>query len=86
MTSLKRARVVPMLLALAMLPGAAQAQTGAASITGLVTDPSGAAAPGVTVTATNQATQRGVHGGLERGRQLHDHVPAGRERTWSRPR
>jgi hypothetical protein len=32
------------------------AQTGAASITGLLTDQSGAAAPGVTVTATNQAT------------------------------
>ena len=32
------------------------AQTGAASITGLVTDQSGAAAPGVTVSATNQAT------------------------------
>ena len=58
MTSLKRVRlVVPVLLALAMvLPGAAQAQTGAASITGLVADSSGGAAPGVTVSATNQAT------------------------------
>src|SRR5262252_4978376 len=34
----------------------AYAQTGAASITGLLTDQTGAAAPGVTVTATNQAT------------------------------
>ncbi len=34
----------------------ASAQTGAASITGLVTDDSGAPAPGVTVTATNQST------------------------------
>ena len=34
----------------------ALAQTGAASITGLVTDQSGAAAPGVTVSAVNQAT------------------------------
>src|SRR5688500_13324112 len=34
----------------------ALAQTGAASITGLVTDESGAVTPGVTVTATNQAT------------------------------
>jgi hypothetical protein len=34
----------------------AYAQTGAATITGLLTDQSGAATPGVTVTATNQAT------------------------------
>ena len=38
------------------LGSSALAQTGAASITGLLTDQSGAAAPGVTVTATNQAT------------------------------
>jgi hypothetical protein len=38
------------------LGSVAHAQTGAASITGLVTDESGAAAPGVTVTAVNQAT------------------------------
>ena len=38
------------------MAGVAGAQTGAASITGLVTDQSGAAAPGVTVTAVNQAT------------------------------
>ncbi|HET7218891.1 MAG TPA: carboxypeptidase-like regulatory domain-containing protein, partial [Vicinamibacterales bacterium] len=37
-------------------PAAAGAQTGAASITGLVTDDSGAPVPGVTVTAINQAT------------------------------
>jgi outer membrane receptor protein involved in Fe transport len=43
-------------LVLLLSPRAASAQTGAASITGLVTDESGKSAPGVTVTATNQAT------------------------------
>jgi len=43
-------------LALAALCPALYAQTGAASITGLVSDATGAAAPGVTVTAVNQAT------------------------------
>src|SRR5262245_21286396 len=46
-------------LALVLLLGLrtnAFAQTGAASITGLLMDQSGAAAPGVTVTAINQAT------------------------------
>ncbi len=54
-----RTRLAILCLALALvfgLHGDAFAQTGAASITGLVTDQSGAAAPGVTVTATNQAT------------------------------
>src|SRR5262245_4466657 len=39
-----------------LLPVAVAAQTGTASITGLVTDESGGTLPGVTVTATNQAT------------------------------
>jgi hypothetical protein len=46
---------VPLALVLG-LPAAAYAQTGAASITGLVADASGAAAPGATVAAINQAT------------------------------
>jgi hypothetical protein len=45
-----------LVLGLVLLPLAAFAQTGAASLTGLVTDQSGAAVPGATVTATNQAT------------------------------
>ncbi len=54
-----RTRLVspPLALALALaLPGLARAQTGAASITGLVNDQSGAAAPGVTIVARNRGT------------------------------
>src|SRR5437762_725772 len=54
-----RSRSAGVWLALAMMLGLstqALAQTGAASITGLLTDPSGAAVPGVNVTAVNQAT------------------------------
>jgi Carboxypeptidase regulatory-like domain/TonB dependent receptor len=54
-----RSRIVGLGLPVALLLGVpitAHAQTGAASITGLVTDQSGAAAPGVSVSAVNQAT------------------------------
>src|SRR5206468_5106255 len=47
--------VLPIALVV-LLPAATFAQTGAASLTGIVTDQSGAAIPGATVTATNQAT------------------------------
>ena len=43
-------------LLLVLAPAAARAQTGAASVTGLVVDETGGALPGVTITATNQAT------------------------------
>lgn len=43
-------------LCVVMCAATAAGQTGTASITGLVTDETGAALPGVTVTATNQAT------------------------------
>src|SRR5918993_5532811 len=46
-----------LLLSIAFLaPGTALAQTGAASLTGIVTDQTGAAVPGALGTATNQAT------------------------------
>src|SRR5262245_50046825 len=54
-----RLRSASLWLAFAVVLGcgsSAFAQTGAASITGLLTDQSGGATPGVTVTATNQAT------------------------------
>ena len=44
-------------LCLGLVPVASvSAQTGLATLTGIVTDESGAAVPGVSVTATNQAT------------------------------
>ena len=43
-------------LLMACIPSMAKAQSGAGSVTGLVTDETGGALPGVTITATNQAT------------------------------
>jgi Carboxypeptidase regulatory-like domain/TonB dependent receptor len=45
-----------LLLLAIFLPGTVLAQTGAGSLTGIVSDQSGASVPGATVTATNQAT------------------------------
>src|SRR6476620_10128263 len=54
---MKPSRFVLLLLTFGLfLPVAASAQTGAATLTGIVTDQSGAPVPGATVTATNQAT------------------------------
>lgn len=53
MSSIRRAVVAACLLV--FLPWTAAAQSGAASITGLVVDTSGAAMPGVTITAKNDA-------------------------------
>ena len=54
--SSNRIRVLLAILSILLLPAGARAQTGTASITGLIADETGAALPGVTVTATNQAT------------------------------
>ncbi len=51
----------------------ASAQTGLATVTGIVSDESAAAVPGLTVTATNQATNIVYPGDDERGRELHHH-------------
>jgi hypothetical protein len=45
-----------LVLALHVLPATVLAQTGAASLTGIISDQTGAKVPGATVTATNQAT------------------------------
>ena len=54
--------VLALLLAALVVP-AAHAQTGAASITGLVTDQSGAATPGAAVIAAGARSARMLEGG-----------------------
>ena len=54
------------------------AQTGLATMTGIVTDNSGGAVPGVTVTATNQATNVDYTGVTQRRRRLRHHQRADR--------
>ena len=56
MSRVMRLFVLTSLLVLALTPLPSSAQTGLATVTGLVTDNTGAAVPGVTVTATNQGT------------------------------
>ena len=51
-----RSGLLLLVIGLFLFPVTAFAQTGAASLTGIVTDQSGATVPGATVTATNQAT------------------------------
>ena len=55
-TARMRRFLAPWAFLLVLLPAIAHAQTGAASITGLITDETGGALPGVTITATNQGT------------------------------
>ena len=56
MSRVMRLFVLTSLLVLALTPLPSSAQTGLATVTGLVTDNTGAAVPGVAVTATNQGT------------------------------
>jgi len=65
-------------LVFAITPTPSSAQTGLATVTGLVTDNTGAAVPGVTVTATNQATNVDYTGlSNEAGAYLITAVPIG---------
>ncbi len=71
-------RVVLVALAGLVLPPPVAGQTGLATVTGLVSDSSGAATPGVTVTATNQATNIAYTGVTnEAGNYVITSVPIG---------
>src|SRR4051812_9653253 len=73
-----RSLVLACLLFTLLVPMTSSAQTGLATVTGLITDNSGAAVPGVTVTATNQATNVDYTGiSNEAGAYLITAVPIG---------
>src|SRR3954467_2008615 len=73
-----RSLVLACFLFTLLVPMTSSAQTGLATVTGLITDNSGAAVPGVTVTATNQATNVDYTGiSNEAGAYLITAVPIG---------
>jgi hypothetical protein len=78
-TARLRRFLVPWALLCVVLPAIAHAQTGAATVTGLITDETGGALPGVTITATNQATNVPyVAVSNEAGNYIITSVPIGR--------
>src|SRR5262245_49320723 len=78
MSRLKQCWSVVVCWAMVALAAPAFGQSGLATITGIVTDNSGGAVPGVTVTATNQATNVDYTGvSTEAGAYLISAAPIG---------